>query len=116
MKLVSSAKALVQAVTKGPRPARPAQAGARCDINRHCSVPISFSQAAMGAEIVIPTLDGGEHKLKIQEGTQSGTTFRIRGKGVPGLQSSGKGDMYVKVRVETPRKLTKRQRELLGEL
>jgi len=82
----------------------------------HCSVPISFSQAAMGAEIVIPTLDGGEHKLKIQEGTQSGTTFRIRGKGVPALQSSGKGDMYVKVRVETPRKLTKRQRELMAEL
>jgi molecular chaperone DnaJ len=82
----------------------------------HCSVPISFSQAAMGAEIVIPTLDGGEHKLKIQEGTQSGTTFRVRGKGVPALQSSGKGDMYVKVRVETPRKLTKRQRELMAEL
>lgn len=82
----------------------------------HCSVPISFSQAAMGAEIVIPTLDGGEHKLKIQEGTQSGTTFRVRGKGVPVLQSSGKGDMYVRVRVETPRKLTKRQRELLSEL
>jgi len=82
----------------------------------HCSVPISFSQAAMGAEINIPTLDGGEHKLKIQEGTQSGTTFRVRGKGVPALQSSGKGDMYVKVRVETPRKLTKRQRELMAEL
>jgi molecular chaperone DnaJ len=82
----------------------------------HCSVPISFSQAAMGAEIVIPTLDGGEHKLKIQEGTQSGTTFRVRGKGVPVLQSSGKGDMYVRVRIETPRKLTKRQRELLSEL
>ena len=82
----------------------------------HCSVPISFSQAAMGAEIVIPTLDGGEHNLKIQEGTQSGTTFRVRGKGVPALQSSGKGDMYVKVRVETPRKLTKRQRELMAEL
>jgi molecular chaperone DnaJ len=82
----------------------------------HCSIPISFSQAAMGAEIVIPTLDGGEHKLKIQEGTQSGATFRVRGKGVPALQSSGKGDMYVKVRVETPRKLTKRQRELMSEL
>jgi molecular chaperone DnaJ len=82
----------------------------------HCSVPISFSQAAMGAEIVIPTLDGGEHKLKIQEGTQSGTTFRVRGKGVPALQSSGKGDMYVKVRVETPRKLSNRQRELMAEL
>jgi molecular chaperone DnaJ len=82
----------------------------------HCSIPISFSQAALGAEIVIPTLDGGEHKLKIQEGTQSGTTFRVRGKGVPALQGSGKGDMYVKVRVETPRKLTKRQRELMAEL
>jgi len=82
----------------------------------HCSVQISFSQAAMGAEIIIPTLDGGEHKLKIQEGTQSGTTFRVRGKGVPGLQSSGKGDMYVKIRVLTPHKLTKRQRELLAEL
>jgi molecular chaperone DnaJ len=82
----------------------------------HCSVPISISQAAMGAEIVIPTLDGGEHKLKVQEGTQSGTTFRVRGKGVPALQSSGKGDMFVKIRVETPRKLTKRQRELMSEL
>ncbi len=82
----------------------------------HCSVPISFTQAAMGAEITIPTLDGGEHKLKVPEGTQSGTTFRIRGKGVPALQSSGKGDMYVKVRIQTPSKLTKRQRELLAEL
>jgi molecular chaperone DnaJ len=83
--------------------------------NLYCSVPISFSQAALGDEIVIPTLDG-EHKLKVPEGTQSGTTFRIRGKGVPGLQSSGKGDLYVKVRVQTPGKLTKRQRELLEEL
>lgn len=82
----------------------------------HCSVPISFSQAAMGAEIIIPTLDGGEHRLKVPEGTQSGTTFRVRGKGVPGLQSSGKGDMYIRVRVQTPHKLTKRQRELLAEL
>jgi molecular chaperone DnaJ len=83
--------------------------------NLYCSVPISFSQAALGDEIVIPTLDG-EHKLKVPEGTQSGTTFRIRGKGVPGLQSSGKGDLFVKVRVQTPGKLTKRQRELLEEL
>jgi molecular chaperone DnaJ len=82
----------------------------------YCSVPVSFSQAAMGAEIMIPTLDGGEHKLKVPEGTQSGATFRVRNKGVPALQSSGKGDMYVKVRVHTPGKLTKRQRELLAEL
>jgi len=82
----------------------------------HCSVPISFSQAAMGDELTIPTLDGSEHKLKVPEGTQSGTTFRIRGKGVPALQSHGKGDLFVHVRVQTPAKLTKRQRELLTEL
>jgi molecular chaperone DnaJ len=82
----------------------------------HCSVPVSFTQAALGAEIVVPTLEGGEHKLKVPEGTQSGTTFRIRGKGVPALQSSGKGDMYVQIRVQTPSKLSKRQRELMAEL
>jgi molecular chaperone DnaJ len=81
----------------------------------HCSVPVSFSQAALGDEIIIPTLDG-EHKLKVPEGTQSGTTFRVRGKGLPGLQSSGKGDLFVKVRVQTPSRLTRRQRELLEEL
>jgi molecular chaperone DnaJ len=82
----------------------------------HCSIPVSFAQAALGAEIMVPMLDGGEHKLKVPEGTESGTTFRIRGKGVPALQSSGKGDLFVKVRVQTPHKLTKRQRELLAEL
>ena len=82
----------------------------------HCSVPVSFSQAALGAEIIIPTLDGGQHKLKVPEGTQSGTTFRVKGKGVPALQSSGKGDMYVQIRVQTPSKLNKRQRELMVEL
>jgi molecular chaperone DnaJ len=81
----------------------------------HCVVPISFSQAALGAEIQIPTLEG-EHALKIPEGTQSGTKFRIKGKGVPMLQSRGKGDLYVQVKVQTPSKLTKRQRELLQEL
>lgn len=80
-----------------------------------CSVPISFSQAALGAEIVIPTLDG-EYKLKIPEGTQSGTMLRVRGKGVPSIRGGGKGDLHVQVRVQTPAKLTKRQRELLTEL
>jgi molecular chaperone DnaJ len=83
--------------------------------NLYCSVPISFSQAALGAEIVIPTLEG-EHKLKVPEGTQGGSTFRIRGKGLPAVQSSGKGDLVVRVRVQTPSKLSKRQRELLEEL
>ena len=83
--------------------------------NLYCSVPISFAQAALGAEIVIPTLDG-EHKLKVPEGTQTGTTFRLRSRGLPALQSGGKGDLFVKVRVQTPSKLSKKQRELLEEL
>ena len=81
----------------------------------YCSVPISFSQAALGSEIIIPTLDG-EHRLKVPEGTQSGATFRVRGKGVPALQSSGKGDLFVRIRVQTPSRLNKRQKELLEEL
>jgi molecular chaperone DnaJ len=81
----------------------------------HCVVPISFPQAALGAELMIPTLEG-EHKLKVPEGTQSGTSFRIRNKGVPVLNSHGKGDLYVEVRIQTPPKLNKRQRELVAEL
>jgi molecular chaperone DnaJ len=81
----------------------------------HCVIPISFAQAALGAEINVPTLEG-ESVLKVPEGTQSGTTIRIRGKGVPVLNGHGKGDLYVEVRVQTPGKLNKRQRELLQEL
>jgi molecular chaperone DnaJ len=81
----------------------------------HCVVPISFPQAALGAEIQVPTLEG-MHALKIPEGTQSGTGFRLRGKGVPTLNGHGKGDLFVEVRVQTPGKLNKRQRELLQEL
>jgi molecular chaperone DnaJ len=80
-----------------------------------CLIPISFTQAALGAEIVVPTLEG-DYKLKIPEGTQSGSTFRIRSRGVPVLNGRGKGDLFVEVRVQTPGKLTKRQRELLLEL
>jgi molecular chaperone DnaJ len=81
----------------------------------HCVIPISFAQAALGAEIKVPTLEG-ESVLKVPEGTQSGTTLRIRGKGVPVLNGHGKGDLYVEARVQTPGKLNKRQRELLQEL
>jgi molecular chaperone DnaJ len=80
-----------------------------------CSLPISFTQAALGAEIMIPTLEG-EHKLKVPEGTQSGTIFRIKGKGLASLKGGGKGDLHVQLKVHTPAKLTKRQRELLEEL
>jgi molecular chaperone DnaJ len=81
----------------------------------HCVIPVSFAQAALGAEISVSTLEG-EHPLKVPEGTQSGTTLRIRGKGVPVLNGRGKGDLFVEVRVQTPGKLNKRQRELLQEL
>jgi molecular chaperone DnaJ len=81
----------------------------------HCVMPISVTQAAIGAEIRVPTMEG-EHTLKVPDGTQPGTTFRIRNKGVPVLNGHGKGDLYVEVRVQIPGKLSKRQRELLQEL
>lgn len=81
----------------------------------YCVVPISFTQAAVGTEIQVPTLEG-EQMLKIPEGTQSGTILKLRGKGIPVLNGHGKGNLFVEVRVQTPTKLTKRQRELLQEL
>jgi len=81
----------------------------------HCVVPISVTQAAMGAEIRVPTMEG-EHNLKIPDGTQPGAVFRVRGKGVPVLNGHGKGDLYVEVRVQVPTKINKRQKELLQEL
>ena len=80
----------------------------------HCAVPVSFAQAALGAELLIPTLEGPE-RLKVPEGTQSGTVFKIRNRGVPVLNGRGKGDLYVEVKVHTPAKLSKHQRELLEE-
>jgi molecular chaperone DnaJ len=80
-----------------------------------CSVPISFAQAALGAEITLPTLEG-ESKLDIPPGTQSGAVLRMKNKGVPVLRGHGRGDLLVEVRVQTPSKLTKAQRELLQQL
>ncbi len=79
-----------------------------------CEVPISFVQACLGDEILVPTLDGGM-KIKIPPGTQPGDTFRIKGKGFPHLNGYGRGDEIVKVVVEVPSKLSKRQIELLRE-
>ena len=81
----------------------------------YCAIPVSFPQASLGAEINIPTLYG-DHKLKIPEGTQPGTKLRVKSKGVPVLRGHGKGDLFVEVRLQTPTKLNKRQRELLQEL
>jgi molecular chaperone DnaJ len=81
----------------------------------HCAIPISFTQAALGATVKIPTLEG-DATLDIPEGTQTGTTFRVRKKGMPVLNSSSRGDLFVQVKVATPAKLTKHQRELMEQL
>jgi molecular chaperone DnaJ len=80
-----------------------------------CEVPISFTQAALGASIEVPTLDG-KVKMKVPAGTQSGKVFRLRRKGFPLLQNpEQRGDQHVRVTVEVPEKLTKKQRELLEQ-
>jgi molecular chaperone DnaJ len=79
-----------------------------------CEVPVSIAQAALGTEIEVPTLDGSA-KVKVPAGTQSGQMFRLRGRGVPDLGGYAKGDELVRIVVETPKKLTARQRELLEE-
>jgi len=79
-----------------------------------CEVPLSFPQAALGVEIEVPTLDG-KVRRKVPAGTQSGTVFRLRGKGLPDPAGHGRGDQLVRIVVETPRDLTPRQRELLEE-
>lgn len=83
--------------------------------NLHCVIPISFPQAALGADIEIAGVDGPV-MLKIPEGTQSGKELRLRGKGVPYLNEKGRGDLIVKVVVQIPKKLTRAQRELITEL
>lgn len=82
----------------------------------HCVVPISITKAALGGDIDVPTLLDGKATISIPEGTQAGKQFRLRGKGVQGLRSSASGDLYCHIRVETPVKLTDKQRELLKEL
>jgi molecular chaperone DnaJ len=81
----------------------------------HCVMPISFPQAALGTELEIQTLEGAA-TIKVPEGTQSGKEFKLRGKGVPHLNSHGKGDLIVEIRVQTPGKLNKQQKELLKQL
>ncbi len=80
-----------------------------------CQVPITFSQATLGADIEVPTLDGPLNQT-LKRGTQSGDVLRIPGKGMPSLQGGRKGDLLVQVILETPRHLTKRQEELFREL
>ncbi|PKR85121.1 molecular chaperone DnaJ [Heyndrickxia camelliae] len=80
----------------------------------YCEVPITFTQAALGDEIEVPTLHG-KVKLKVPAGTQTGTKFRLRGKGVPNVRGYGVGDQNIHVKVVTPTKLTDKQKQLLRE-
>ena len=87
----------------------------RQGVNLYASVPVSFAQAALGAEIEVKTLDG-EQSLKIPAGTQTGTVFRLKEQGMPNLGGRGKGDMFVAVTLVTPKNLTKEQRKILEQL
>jgi molecular chaperone DnaJ len=81
----------------------------------YCRVPISMVTATLGGGFEVPTIDGEKAKVKIPAGTQSGARFRLSGKGMPVLRAKQTGDMYVQVTIETPQKLSKKQRELLAE-
>lgn len=82
--------------------------------NVYVEMPITFVQAALGAKIKVPTLDGAV-ELNIPEGTQSATTFRMRGKGIPSMRTNSRGDQYITVKVEVPRNLTSKQKDMLKE-
>lgn len=77
-----------------------------------CEMPITFVQAALGAELEVPTLDG-KVKYNMPEGTQTGSIFRLKGKGIPYLRGNGRGDQYVKVEIDVPKKLNEKQKEFL---
>ncbi|MFC0558005.1 molecular chaperone DnaJ [Halalkalibacter alkalisediminis] len=80
----------------------------------YCEMPLTFAQVALGDEIEVPTLNG-KVKLKIPAGTQTGTNFRLRGKGVPNVHGRGQGDQHVKIRVVTPKNLTEKEKDLIRE-
>lgn len=81
-----------------------------------CEMPVSVAQAALGASIEVPTLDGGKARLHVPEGTQSGTVLKLRGQGVPALGGRGRGDLHVLVHVVVPKRLSSEQRKLFEQL
>jgi molecular chaperone DnaJ len=87
----------------------------RDGINLFCRVPVSITTAALGGEVEVPTIDGGKSRVKVPEGAQTGKQMRLRAKGMPALRGGGVGDMLIELAVETPVKLTARQREILRE-
>ena len=86
----------------------------RRDFDLYCEVPVSFTQAALGSEIDVPTLEA-PLKYNVPEGTQPGTVFRIKGSGIQNLHGAGKGDLYLTIKVEVPRKMSDKQKDLLRQ-
>ena len=80
-----------------------------------CRVPIAMTTAALSGQVEVPTIDGGRSRVKIPEGTESGKQFRLKSKGMPVLRSKLQGDLYIQVEVETPKNLTRKQRDLLKD-
>ncbi len=93
---------------------RPHRLFKRRDFDLYLELPVTFTQATLGAEVDVPTLDKPV-KYNIPEGTQPGTVFRVKGAGIPYLRGTGKGDLYVTAKVEVPRKLTEKQKDLLRQ-
>ena len=87
----------------------------RDGVHLFCRVPVTFSTAALGGEVEVPTIEGGRSKVKVPAGAQTGKQMRLRAKGMPALRGGGPGDMLIELAVETPVNLTARQRELLRE-
>ena len=83
--------------------------------NLFCRVPVSMTEAALGGDIEVPTIDGGRSRVKVPAGSQSGRQMRLKGKGMPSLRGGAAGDMYIELAAETPVNLTSRQKELLRE-
>jgi molecular chaperone DnaJ len=87
----------------------------RDGLNLFCEIPVNFTTLSLGGQILVPTLDDPE-SVKVPEGTQTGTTLRLRGKGMPEVGGRGRGDLFATVQVQTPKKLTREQRQVLEQL
>src|SRR4029079_14421099 len=87
----------------------------RDGVNLFCEISVNFTTVALGGDNQVPTLDGTE-TVRVPEGTQTGTTLRLKGKGMPDVGGRGRGDLFATVQVKTPKKLTRDQRRLLEQL
>ncbi len=87
----------------------------RAEENLYYELPVSFTDAALGTSVEVPSIDGGKSKIKIPSGTQHGKQFRLKGKGMPILRRNLFGDLYIRINAQVPNSLSKRQKEILEE-